>query len=159
ITGVALANGVVYFEDMGGTFYALDEKSGTVLSQLFVGGSESGPSISDGQIFIGQGQVAGGNPRPGGIVALGLSESEANAFSQTTLIPDGTVPAQVIDPNLKNPWGVSESTRSPFWVSDQGTNNATLYSVTSSGVSKAPLTVSIPTTGSPPQGPTGQVFN
>jgi hypothetical protein len=58
-----------------------------------------------------------------------------------------------------NPWGVAESTTSPFWVSDQGTNDATIYSVTSAGVAKAPLTVSIPTTAAGPQGPTGQVFN
>src|SRR5262249_44180496 len=37
-SGVALANGVVYFQDVGGTFYALDEKTGAVLAQLVTGG-------------------------------------------------------------------------------------------------------------------------
>src|SRR5262249_60739917 len=37
-SGVALANGVVYFQSLGGTFYALDEKTGAVLAQLVTGG-------------------------------------------------------------------------------------------------------------------------
>src|SRR5262249_35552791 len=61
--------------------------------------------------------------------------------------------------NLKNPWGVSESAKSPFWVSDQGTSVSTLYSVTPTGVSKLGLTVTIPKTAAGPQGPTGQVNN
>jgi uncharacterized protein (TIGR03118 family) len=65
-----------------------------------------------------------------------------------------------MDPSLKNPWGVSHSASSPFWISDQGTNVSTLYTVAGGTVSKNGLTVAIPTTGSgPPQGPTGQVNN
>jgi uncharacterized protein (TIGR03118 family) len=60
---------------------------------------------------------------------------------------------------LVNPWGVSFSGTSPFWVSDQGTSVSTLYAVTPTGVSKVPLTVNIPKTASGPQGPTGQVHN
>ena len=68
------------------------------------------------------------------------------------------------DADLINPWGVSfistSSLSTPFWVSDNGANASTLYSVTgSTGVAKAPLTVDIPTTSSGPQGPTGQVSN
>src|SRR5262249_38881491 len=36
---------------------------------------------------------------------------------------------QITDDNLVNPWGVAESSTSPFWVSDNGTGVATLYSV------------------------------
>src|SRR5262245_43584585 len=80
-------------------------------------------------------------------------------FSQTNLVSNIAGKAQITDPNLKNPWGVSESSASPFWVSNQGSNTSTLYSVTSAGVSKVPLTVAIPQTAAGPQGPTGQVFN
>jgi uncharacterized protein (TIGR03118 family) len=159
-SGVALANGVVYFEDTGGTLYAVDACTGKILTQLFTGGEDSGPAVSDGQIFLGQGEFFGHGPNSaGGIVALGLSKSEENAFSQTNLVSDGAVPAEITDSSLKNPWGVSESTTSPFWVSDQGTNVSTLYKVTSAGVTKLGLTVNIPTTATGPQGPTGQVFN
>src|SRR5262249_6603473 len=67
--------------------------------------------------------------------------------------------AQLTDPNLVNPWGVSFSSKSPFWISNQGTHTSTLYAVTHAGIAKVPLTVDIPTTGAGPQGPTGQVNN
>jgi len=57
--------------------------------------------------------------------------------------------AAVTDPNLKNPWGVSFAPTSPFWVSNQVTNNSTLYLADGT---PAPLVVSVP------GGPTGQVF-
>ena len=56
-------------------------------------------------------------------------------------------------PSLKNPWGISRSAMSPWWVSNQGTNTSTLYSVMGSSVTKNALTVSIPTTATGPQGP------
>ena len=66
--------------------------------------------------------------------------------------------AAVTDTNLKNPWGVSHSPMSPFWVSNQKTSTATLYAVTDeTDVSKVALTVAIPTPGG--GGPTGQVNN
>ncbi len=159
-SGVALANGVVYFEDTGGTFYAVDADTGKILTQLFTGGGDSGPAISRGQIFLGQGEILShGMNSPGGIVALGLSKPERNAYSQDNLISDGAVPADVTDPNLKNSWGLAESTTGPWWIADQASNVATVYSDTSAGISKLPLTVSIPTTSSGPQGPTGEVYN
>ena len=54
---------------------------------------------------------------------------------------------------------------SPFWTSNQGTDSATLYAVTGSTTVSKVLAVNangfvgIPTTGSGPQGPTGQVNN
>lgn len=66
--------------------------------------------------------------------------------------------ASFTDPNLVNPWGVSQGPATYLWVSDQGKNVATLYSGNGSAAS---LVVSVPTFGSNPvvQGPTGQVFN
>jgi uncharacterized protein (TIGR03118 family) len=80
-------------------------------------------------------------------------------FVQTNLVSDISGLAQLSDANLINPWGVSSSGRSPFWVSNQGTNTSTLYAVTHAGISQVPLVVNIPTTGGGPQGPTGQVHN
>jgi uncharacterized protein (TIGR03118 family) len=71
-------------------------------------------------------------------------------YLQNNLVSSVSGQAAVTDPNLINPWGVSFSATSPFWVSDQGSNVSTLYS--SSGT-KVSLVVSVP------GGPTGQVFN
>jgi uncharacterized protein (TIGR03118 family) len=71
----------------------------------------------------------------------------------------------VVDPNLLNPWGLTESSGSPFWVSDNNGGVSTLYSVPGAGntpVSIVSLVVNIPTPLDPlaPAGtPTGAVFN
>jgi uncharacterized protein (TIGR03118 family) len=93
-----------------------------------------------------------------GLAMVCAPRAEA-AYIQTNLISDISGLATITDSALKNPWGVSESATGPFWISDQGTSLSTLYSVSGAGVSKAALTVAIPTTGGGPQGPTGQVFN
>jgi uncharacterized protein (TIGR03118 family) len=63
---------------------------------------------------------------------------------------------QISDAGLVNAWGLSYSPTSPFWVSSNGTDTATLYSVSpaTQATSKAGLVVSVPTGGV-----TGQVFN
>jgi len=64
-----------------------------------------------------------------------------------------------LDPNLLNPWGVGESSGSPFWVSDNNGNVSTLYNT--AGTPQA-LVVSIPAPGDPlgrSGTPTGLVFN
>jgi len=75
-------------------------------------------------------------------------------FTQTNLVSDVPGLAPVTDANLKNPWGMSASATSPFWVSNQVTGTATLYNGLGTPV---PLVVTIP--GAPGAGPTGQVFN
>jgi uncharacterized protein (TIGR03118 family) len=85
--------------------------------------------------------------------------SGTTPYLQTNLVSDVAGLAQIQDSSLLNPWGVSMSASSPFWVSNQGSGTATLYAVTPTGISKLGLTVNIPTTASGPQGPTGQVNN
>ena len=80
----------------------------------------------------------------------------ANSFTQTNLVSDIPGMAKTTDPDLQNPWGVSFSDMSPFWVSDNGTGRATLY--TGAG-DKIPLTVTIPGIAGSTSAPTGQVFN
>lgn len=94
-----------------------------------------------------------------GAMALTVSTARATVFSQTNLVSDVPGLAAITDPKLKNPWGVSFSPTSPFWISDQGTNTSTLYSVNGTGISKTALEVGVPTTLAGPQGPTGQVNN
>jgi len=88
--------------------------------------------------------------------------ADAAVYVQTNLVSDIPGLAEAFDPHLVNPWGVSFRTGSPFWVSNQGDNSTTLYSVTDSTVVNSPVpvfTVHIPTTATGPQGPTGQVSN
>lgn len=79
--------------------------------------------------------------------------TDSNAF----LTSQNLAPAAHEDSHLINPWGMSFGPTTPFWISDQGTNVATLYTGTGTPTG-GPLVVSIPTTAGGPQGPTGQVF-
>jgi uncharacterized protein (TIGR03118 family) len=89
----------------------------------------------------------------------------AQHYTQTNLVTDMGSSAPVADSNLKNAWGLSRSTGSPWWVSDNGTGVSTLYNIAGTTSTLAatvnPLVVVIP----PPNGstststPTGQVFN
>lgn len=97
-------------------------------------------------------------------VGFGLSAIAANAsvvapYFQQNLVSDLSGLAPVTDPNLQNPWGVSESTMSPLWVSDQHTNVSTLYTIHGLNATPVSLVVPIPTQPTPPNGPTGQVNN
>jgi uncharacterized protein (TIGR03118 family) len=92
--------------------------------------------------------------------SAGAADTASN-YVQTNLVSDiAGLGAMGVDPNLVNPWGVSFIVGNPFWISDQGSNVTTLYSVTDSTVVNSPVpvfTVNIPPTGGP--GPTGQVSN
>jgi len=99
-----------------------------------------------------------------GALWAGTLHAQVTGFVQVNLVSDIPGLATITDPQLVNPWGVSHSTTSPFWSSNQGTYTATLYTVTDrTTVSKVPINgngiVNIPTTAAGPQGPTGQVNN
>jgi uncharacterized protein (TIGR03118 family) len=90
------------------------------------------------------------------------SADTAEVYVQTNLVSNIDGLDAIVDPNLVNPWGVSFMNGSPFWISNQGDNSTTLYSVTDSTDVNLPVplfTVNIPETASGPQGPTGQVSN
>jgi uncharacterized protein (TIGR03118 family) len=92
---------------------------------------------------------------------LSRPAAAAPLFDQTNLVTNDPVahPAQITDPNLTNAWGISLSTASPFWVSDNGSGLATLYRVdpNTNATTINPLVVTIPPINSGT--PTGQVFN
>jgi uncharacterized protein (TIGR03118 family) len=50
-----------------------------------------------------------------------------SAYRQTNLVSDSPGVAPVLDPLLVNPWGISKTASSPFWVSNNGTSIAGLY--------------------------------
>ena len=100
-----------------------------------------------------------------GILSLSavLSGAAAGAqttqhYTQTNLVSDRPGVAAVTDPNLVNPWGLTRSSGSPWWVSDNGPGLATLYNAAGAIV---PLVVTIPPadSNSPTGSPTGTVFN
>jgi hypothetical protein len=70
-----------------------------------------------------------------------------------------------VDNDLVNPWGLTESTTSPFWVSDNGTGLSTVYTVLNATPTVATKSttrrVSIPSPDDPSGGgaPTGAAWN
>ena len=84
------------------------------------------------------------------VVAAPLSAAQPTEFTVNPLVSDQPGVAPVLDPDLVNPWGLTSSATSPWWVSDNGTDKSTLYN--GAGV-KQGLIVSVA------GGPTGTVFN
>src|ERR1700693_2217609 len=63
------------------------------------------------------------------------------SFHQTNLVSDIPGLAKHMDPNLKNPWGLSSSATSPIWVSDNNAGVSTLYAGDGTAIA---LVVTIP---------------
>jgi uncharacterized protein (TIGR03118 family) len=106
----------------------------------------------------------------GAMLALLLftaSPASAALITQTNLVSNVPGLAILTDADLVNPWGFSHSATSAFWLSNQGTNTATLYAVTGpTGLNVAKVNINapagnvqIPTIPGGPNGPTGQVFS
>ena len=94
-----------------------------------------------------------------GALLLVPALAAATPFVVTNLVTDdqSVNTAQIVDPHLKNPWGISYSATSPFWVADNRAGLATLYRVdpVTNVPSKQGLEVTIPGDGTV----TGTVFN
>lgn len=81
----------------------------------------------------------------------------AQNYQITNLVSDGTIEAAHTDANLVNGWGLSRSSTSPWWISDNGTGKATLYD--GAGVANSRV-VTIPALKPDGTGtPTGTIFN
>jgi uncharacterized protein (TIGR03118 family) len=86
-------------------------------------------------------------------------------YVQTNLVTNNQslVTAQQTDPNLQGTWGLSFSTGSPLWVSNQAGGTATLYNLSVTPPTVEGLVVSVANQGGAPpnpnmtNGPTGQV--
>jgi uncharacterized protein (TIGR03118 family) len=71
----------------------------------------------------------------------GGSFASAQHYTQVNLVANTSGVAPVTDPNLVNPWGVSRTSSSVWWISDNGPGLSTLYN----GVGAInPLVVTIP---------------
>jgi uncharacterized protein (TIGR03118 family) len=85
-----------------------------------------------------------------------------SGFQQINLVSDlSSEGTPTTDPKLVNPWGMAYSASSPFWISDAGSGDSTIYTVTpANAVTKSSLVVAIPSTSTGSAGsPTGQVLN
>ena len=51
----------------------------------------------------------------------------AQHYKQTNLVSDIMGMAPVNDPNLKNPWGLTRSSGSPWWIGNNNSGTSTLY--------------------------------
>ena len=92
------------------------------------------------------------------IVPLRVHAAAPNGFyQQKNLISDQPSVAVIQDSNLVNPWGVTSTATSPFWVADNVSGVSTLYSgdVGGSPIVRSSLVVTIPGGGAP----TGIVAN
>lgn len=105
-------------------------------------------AVSAGCLIATPSQAAvGGQPDPG---------QHRDGIIERDLVSDLPDRAEVTDPNLVNPWGMSSAPGGPIWVSDNGSDQATVYKGAQPGrpVQIVPTVVSIPGGA-----PTGQVFN
>ncbi len=86
-----------------------------------------------------------------GVMGIAAPARAEDIFLASPMVTDAT------DKQLINPWGISASGTSPFWISDNGAGVSTLYAVdpNSNVATKLPLVVTIPDAGSV----TGQAFN
>jgi uncharacterized protein (TIGR03118 family) len=96
----------------------------------------------------------------GGLVAAAepamATAAPANSFKQTNLIANkASFGAKLVDPNLKNAWGLASGPATPIWVSDNNSGKATVYM---GGVNGGPVSLAL-TVPVPGANPTGQVFN
>jgi uncharacterized protein (TIGR03118 family) len=97
-----------------------------------------------------------------GVLALIMgAASFGQHYTQTNLVSNEVGVAPVTDPQLINPWGISRSSGSPWWVSDNATGFSTLYN---GAGAKQSLIVTIPPADpnnkkTPTGTPTGTIFN
>ncbi len=100
-------------------------------------------------------QPSGVSPESIPVIAPG------SAYRQTNLISDIPGFAPVLDPILVNPWGISMTSSSPFWVSNNGTSTTQLIRGDVPSGSPVVLNAGMPTVTIPgsPGLPTGTVAN
>ncbi|HEY7426440.1 MAG TPA: TIGR03118 family protein [Gemmataceae bacterium] len=122
--------------------------------------------IANTAAAVEQALIASANSATSGVTqTANTAATAAGTVLQTNLVSDLPLGDGVLqDPNLVNPWGISESSGSPFWISDNNAGVSTLYNsvagATPPAVTINPLVVNIPTPNGPTGGtPTGTVFN
>jgi len=84
--------------------------------------------------------------------ATAAGAASDNSYSVHPLVTDTGAGGTVKDEHLVNAWGLTASSTSPWWVSDNGTNLSTLYTGTGAVIPQIVVSVA-------GDGPTGTVFN
>ncbi len=97
-----------------------------------------------------------------------MTPPTTTSFTDTALVVDKAevvATAATIDGNLQNPWGIAIEPGFPFWIADNNSNLATLYSGTgeieTQAITGSPdVGIAIPASAAGVQAnPTGQVYN
>jgi uncharacterized protein (TIGR03118 family) len=97
-----------------------------------------------------------------------MVQQTTTGFTDTALVSNNVgvvATTTTIDANLSNPWGLITAPGLPFWIADNNSNIATLYSGTgqiqTNAVTSSNATgIAIPATAAGvPANPTGQVYN
>ncbi len=97
-----------------------------------------------------------------------MTTQTTTSFTDTALVVDKAevvATAATIDGNLQNPWGIAIEPGFPFWIADNNSNLATLYSGTGATETQAitgspDVGIAIPASAAGVQAnPTGQVYN
>ncbi|HWW03514.1 MAG TPA: TIGR03118 family protein [Candidatus Acidoferrum sp.] len=139
-------NGVPLFIDgLWGLAFGNGGNGGDRQKLYFTAGIAGPGAIEDHGLF---GSLSAAFPA----LTLGASYLQHNLVSDLPGLADHT------DTNLLNPWGISFSATSPFWISDNHAGVSTLYN--SSGTPQSLIvTIPPPTGGTPPAAPSGTIFN
>src|ERR1700688_1362270 len=112
--------------------------------------------------------AACGGGSSGGGASSQVVQQMSSGFADSALVSNKTgvvATTTVIDANLSNPWGLATAPGLPFWVADNNSNVASLYSGTgqieTSAVTGSNATaIAIPASAAgEPANPTGQVYN
>jgi uncharacterized protein (TIGR03118 family) len=110
------------------------------------------PIVSSGPA---RSRVAAQSPAPDAIPVI----APGSAYRQTNLLSDVPGLAPVLDPLLVNPWGITLTASSPFWVTNNGTSTTQLIRGDVAGspvvLNANPQTITIPgglPTGTVPNG-------
>jgi uncharacterized protein (TIGR03118 family) len=93
---------------------------------------------------------------PKTLVTASAAPGPSQFYAQHNLVSDGFVPADHINPDVVNAWGLVSGPTTPWWIVDNGTGKSTLYNV---ATGTFPLTVTVPGVGGEQGNPTGIVFN
>ena len=82
----------------------------------------------------------------------------AAVVTQTNLVADEGESALTVDPDLRNPWGLTFPANGRPWVADNGTGVATVYDP-ATGERLLRVSIPAPQGGAPPSKPTGVFAN
>ena len=88
-----------------------------------------------------------------GLAFAGAAAAD-NQYLIHNLVSDGALPADHVDANLVNAWGLTRSATSPWWVADNGSEKTTVYN----GAGVLVMVGGLPFQGVPGN-PTGAVFS